>query len=84
MELVFADGKLDGVGEDEIGKFRIQGHYSDTLCEAAWIKTYIDRHVVVYKGVRKGLEISGYWRLPDWATTGGEFAISLLGGRDEV
>jgi hypothetical protein len=61
MDLIleFKGGKMTGEGADGIGLFVISGAYSEGEC--TWVKQYVGRHAVDYKGYREGKGIWGNW-----------------------
>jgi hypothetical protein len=63
MDLVleFNAGKMTGEGADGIGPFVISGQYSQENGECSWVKQYVGRHSVDYKGFREGKDIWGTW-----------------------
>ena len=63
MDLVleFKNGVMTGEGADGIGPFIISGNYSEQNGECAWVKQYVGRHSVDYKGYREGKGIWGNW-----------------------
>lgn len=65
MDLIleFKKGRMTGEGADGIGSFVISGHYSEESGECSWVKQYVNRHAVDYKGYREGKGIWGNWRL---------------------
>ena len=65
MDLVleFKNGVMTGEGADGIGLFVISGNYSAQSGECVWVKQYVARHAVEYKGFREGKGIWGNWRL---------------------
>jgi len=65
MDLVleFKNGIITGEGADGIGLFVISGNYSASNGECAWIKQYVGRHAVDYKGFREGKGIWGNWTI---------------------
>jgi hypothetical protein len=65
MDLVleFKNGKMTGDGADGIGFFVISGSYSEQSGECSWVKQYVGRHAVDYKGYREGKGIWGNWTL---------------------
>lgn len=63
LYLEFKSGKVSGSGVDDIGQFTIQGIYSVEKCECEWIKKYLGKHDVFYKGYREGKGIWGVWRI---------------------
>jgi hypothetical protein len=65
MDLVleFKSGVMRGDGADGIGFFSIMGNYSEQSGECSWIKQYVGRHAVDYRGFREGKGIWGTWKL---------------------
>ena len=65
MDLVleFKNGAITGDGADGIGSFVISGNYSTQSGECSWMKQYVGRHAVDYKGFREGKGIWGNWAL---------------------
>ena len=66
MDLVleFKNGVMKGDGADGVGFFSITGSFSPQSGECAWIKQYVGRHAVDYRGFREGKGIWGTWTLP--------------------
>jgi len=77
MRLTFKDGVLTGAGDDDIGHFTIKGRYDAESLEVHWIKTYVGRHSVYYKGFGEPARIWGTWELASWS---GGFKIWPGGG----
>jgi hypothetical protein len=65
MDLIleFRDGIVTGEGSDGIGRFGIDGSYTESTMECSWIKTYIGKHSVSYTGYREGKGIWGTWSI---------------------
>ena len=61
LHLDFAQGRITGEGNDDIGRFLIRGNYDGQACECDWIKTYPGSHDVHYRGFREGKGIWGTW-----------------------
>jgi hypothetical protein len=61
--LEFKNGVMTGEGADSIGLFVISGNYSAQSGECAWVKQYVGRHAVEYKGFREGKGIWGNWTI---------------------
>lgn len=61
LHLTFADGKVRGEGNDDIGPFIIRGEYDAASRGCDWIKTYPGSHAVYYHGFREGKGIWGRW-----------------------
>lgn len=81
MDLIleFRRGIVSGEGTDGVGPFVIAGKYSESTLECSWIKTYVGRHSVDYKGFREGKGIWGTWKLPGLK---GGFEIWPVGGQE--
>ena len=63
LNLTFAEGKLTGDGNDDVGRFVIKGRYSTQTLECWWTKTYVGGHDVFYRGFREGKGIWGTWEI---------------------
>lgn len=63
LDLAFAAGLLNGDGNDDVGRFIIQGQYDAKTLECSWTKTYLGAHVVFYRGFRDGKGIWGTWEI---------------------
>jgi hypothetical protein len=65
MDLVleFKNERMTGEGTDGIGVFVISGNYSQASGECGWLKEYVGRHAVEYKGYREGKGIWGNWQI---------------------
>lgn len=64
LELTFREGRMEGVGVDDIGRFVVRGRYDAESLECWWTKTYIGGHDVFYRGFREGRGIWGTWEIP--------------------
>jgi hypothetical protein len=73
LTLTFAGGRLTGEGRDRVGKFTVEGNYDVADGKCRWVKRYVGRHAVRYKGFNEGKGIWGTWELHDVGTvfTGG-------------
>ena len=70
LSLRFEGSRLTGEGQDELGRFRIEGSYDAASHEAAWSKSYPSGHAVEYRGFREGpvKGIWGTWQIKgDWS-----------------
>ena len=66
LHLTFANGRMTGEGNDDVGQFIIAGHYDAEALECHWTKTYPGSHDVFYRGFRDGKGIWGTWEItPD-------------------
>ncbi len=63
LDLTFAEGKLTGDGNDDLGRFLIRGRYDASERECYWTKTYPGSHDVYYRGFREGKGIWGTWEI---------------------
>lgn len=65
MELVltFCRGRLTGEGRDCVGTFRLHGTYDLASGRCEWIKQYVGRHAVYYRGFNEGKGIWGTWEI---------------------
>ena len=65
MILSFANGSMVGSGRDWVGAFNIDGAYqlNDGLC--VFVKQYVGKHTVGYRGFNEGKGIWGTWELTD-------------------
>jgi hypothetical protein len=68
LQLVFRGGTIRGEGRDWVGEFTIRGSYSTTDGKCSWIKQYLAKHMVAYKGYGEGRGIWGTWDMyePGW------------------
>jgi hypothetical protein len=85
MELVltFQNGVMTGEGHDWGGEFLIRGQYDvqDGLCH--WLKQYIGKHQVFYRGFNEGRGLWGVWEIPqNWYASRGGFHIWPKGMAD--
>ena len=63
LDLTFANGRLTGGGNDDVGHFTVRGEYNAQTLECTWTKTYAGRHSVAYRGFREGKGIWGTWEI---------------------
>src|SRR5207249_1161403 len=63
LRLTFQNGKITGTGRDRVGEFTFQGRYNLIDCICQWIKRYIGKHDVAYKGYNEGKGIWGIWEM---------------------
>ncbi len=62
-QLTFRKGELTGTGNDWVGDYTIAGYYDTKSGECSWIKTYVGRHSIIYRGVNEGRGIWGVWEM---------------------
>ncbi len=63
LHLSFAEGRMSGDGNDDVGRFLIKGRYDAGARECWWTKSYIGAHDVFYRGYREGKGIWGTWEI---------------------
>ncbi len=63
VELTFSGGQLNGQGVDAVGPFTMQGTFDVATGNCQWIKQYVGRHCVSYRGINNGRGIWGVWEL---------------------
>jgi hypothetical protein len=80
FRLVFGRGELRGEGRDRVGEFVLSGSYTlrDGMC--SWLKRYVGKHDVFYKGYNEGRGIWGVWEIPPLSRGG--FHIWPMGMAD--
>lgn len=75
MTLKFESGRIDGVGDDEVGMFVVDGVYDERTKLCSWTKKYVAMHEVLYSGTIEGRTIRGTWTIRrSWA---GAFHLML-------
>ena len=82
LELTFREGRIEGVGVDDVGRFVIRGRYDAENLECWWTKSYVGGHDVFYRGFREGRGIWGTWEIT--AFDHGGFHIWPCGQEDEL
>ena len=77
FELHFADGEVRGHGRDVVGRFTLHGEYDPGTGQIHFVKQYLGRHQVVYRGSPDGEgSILGRWSIDsNWS---GPFVLSPL------
>jgi len=70
LHLTFANGRISGDGNDDVGRFTICGRYDVTTKECWWMKSYPGSHDVSYRGFREGKGIWGTWDIKVFAHGG--------------
>ncbi len=63
LHLTFANGGVTGDGDDDVGRFAVNGRYNADAGECYWTKTYFGAHDVYYRGFREGKGIWGTWEI---------------------
>jgi hypothetical protein len=81
LGLTFAEGRVTGCGNDDVGQFLLRGKYDTKTMECHWTKNYLGMHDVFYRGFREGKGIYGKWEIK--TKNHGGFNIWPL-GREEA
>ncbi len=63
LHLDFNNGNMRGEGNDDVGRFFIQGRYDAKSRECCFTKAYFGAHTVYYRGFREGKGIWGTWEI---------------------
>jgi hypothetical protein len=75
LRLTFRGGEIRGEGRDWVGNFLIRGRYALDDGRCHWVKRYVGKHDVHYRGFNEGKGIWGTWEilieLPPEYKTGG-------------
>jgi hypothetical protein len=71
LHLTFNHGEIQGNGRDWVGPFTIKGRYNLASGRCHWIKQYIGRHAVSYRGFNEGKGIWGKWEIASDRMHGG-------------
>lgn len=61
--LSWAGGRLTGTGTDRVGAYTIDGTYDPATGKCEWVKQYVGRHAVTYRGMNDGRGIWGVWEI---------------------
>ena len=71
--LEFNDGELKGEGTDYVVPWTLQGKYDLSELKCVWIKSYVGKHDVTYRGTISKTGITGIWDIRESLT--GSFHI---------
>jgi hypothetical protein len=63
LSLTCRDGELTGTGRDLVGPYSLQGSYDLDTGQCEWIKRYLGKHSVTYRGHNDGHGIWGVWEI---------------------
>jgi hypothetical protein len=63
LHLTFDAGRMTGNGRDWVGPFTIDGTYRTSDGACAFVKQYVGKHAVHYRGFNEGRGIWGTWEL---------------------
>jgi hypothetical protein len=66
LRLTFRDGVLEGEGRDRVGRFSFRGRYNTADGTCYWMKRYVGKHDVFYRGFNEGKGIWGVWEIPPY------------------
>jgi hypothetical protein len=80
LRLTFRDGRFTGEGRDRVGPFTINGVYEVAGGTCSWLKQYVGRHRVFYRGYNEGKGIWGVWTLPPYYRGGFHIWPEGVGG----
>jgi hypothetical protein len=65
MNIHFLDQAFEGTGQDPVGVFLISGGVGADDESVHWLKHYLGRHTVIYRGRWQGKGIAGRWIIPN-------------------
>jgi hypothetical protein len=80
LYLTFQDGRVQGSGDDEVGRFTMEGECASSDNYCSMTKTYVGSHGVEYRATWTGAGYAGEWRIPD----GGSGTFALWPGEFEA
>jgi hypothetical protein len=63
LELTAAEGQLRATGHDLVGPYTMDGSYDLATGRCEWIKQYVGKHRVTYRGINDGHGIWGVWEI---------------------
>jgi hypothetical protein len=63
LSMTCRDGELTGTGGDWVGPYSIQGRYHLETGQCDWVKQYLGKHSVTYRGYNNGHGIWGVWEI---------------------
>jgi pectate lyase-like protein len=63
LHLTVVGGRLTGEGADEVGPYTMDGQYDLATGRCEWIKQYVGKHSVSYRGMNDGHGIWGVWEI---------------------
>jgi len=61
--MAFEEGKIRGEGTDYVGPWVATGTYDESSGKCGWVKQYVGKHTVEYKGVCGENGIQGNWQI---------------------
>jgi hypothetical protein len=63
LHLSWRGGTVSGEGRDFVGEFVIRGTYDTATGNCEWVKQYLGKHAVSYRGASDGKSIRGEWEM---------------------
>jgi hypothetical protein len=63
LKLTFGMGRIQGAGRDWVGPFLLKGDYELEGGVCRFVKQYVGRHAVYYRGYNEGKGIWGVWTI---------------------
>lgn len=72
LYLSFEGGQIKGEGTDYVGPWTASGSYDTQTGHCSWLKQYLGKHQVSYKGIAGAHGIQGQWTI---SYLSGEFHI---------
>jgi hypothetical protein len=61
--ITWSSGKFTGSGKDRVGPYTVNGTYDLATGRCEWIKQYLGKHSVAYRGINDGHGIWGVWEI---------------------
>jgi hypothetical protein len=63
LYMSFDDGKIKGEGTDYVGPWLVAGDYDLATGICTWVKQYLGKHQVIYRGTVGENGITGQWEI---------------------
>ncbi len=63
VRLSWRGGRMSGTGHDDVGAYTVDGSYDVATGRCEWVKQYLGKHAVAYRGVNDGRGIWGVWEI---------------------
>jgi hypothetical protein len=63
LYLSFDQGTIAGEGTDYVGPWTVRGSYDRDSGACSWVKQYLGKHQVVYRGIAGQQGIQGHWNI---------------------
>jgi hypothetical protein len=61
--LTWCDGVVEGSGSDWVGPYTVAGEYDVLTGRCGWVKQYVGRHAVSYRGTADAGGVWGVWEI---------------------